>query len=232
MISFVIPVLNEGDELAQRLINLRAAFPASEIVMVDGGSHDASVAHGICHADVVLQGPCGRARQMNLGAQAASGPWLCFLHADTIPEFRDADLMRQLTAEPGWGFCQVKLSGRSSLLPIVSWFMNRRSRFTSVATGDQMLVIHRRLFDEHQGFADIPLMEDVELCKRLRRLVPPRVLPLRVQSSGRRWDQEGALRTIVLMWTLRLAYWLGCSPSLLWSRYYGGKPSSLTQASP
>ncbi|MEM1143113.1 MAG: TIGR04283 family arsenosugar biosynthesis glycosyltransferase [Pseudomonadota bacterium] len=230
MISFVIPVLNEGDALAARLIDVRAAFPTCEIVMVDGGSHDASVAQGIRHADVVLQGPRGRARQMNLGAEAASGPWLCFLHADTVPQFSEADLKQQLATGPCWAFCRINLKGRSSLLPIISWFMNRRSRITSVATGDQMLVAHRCLFDEQKGFADIPLMEDVEFCKRLRRVTPPRVLPLRVQSSGRRWDQKGALRTIVLMWTLRLAFWLGFSPNLLWARYYGGKPSSVTQA--
>ncbi|MEM6302243.1 MAG: TIGR04283 family arsenosugar biosynthesis glycosyltransferase [Pseudomonadota bacterium] len=222
MFSFVLPVLNEESGLVTALVELRRRFPDSELIVVDGGSTDRSATIALAHSDFVLSSERGRAKQMNLGASKASREWLCFLHADTIPQFDGAQLASAVSLQTNpWGFCRVQLSGVSRLLPMVAWFMNKRSKLTSVATGDQMLLIEREFFQRNNGFATVPLMEDIEICKRLRTLAKPAVLPLMVVSSGRRWDQRGALRTILEMWSLRLAYWLGVSPGRLWEVYYG-----------
>jgi rSAM/selenodomain-associated transferase 2 len=221
--SFIIPMLNEAPRIAPLLTRLRRDFPGSELLVVDGGSRDASVAGALPLADSVFLGPPGRARQMNLGAACARGEWLCFLHADTQPLFDEPGLGAALTAVREWGFCQVELAGRHRSLPLISWFMNRRAALTSVATGDQLLIVRRQVFQELGGFADMPLMEDVDICKRLRagsRAVP---IALKVRSSGRRWDEQGALATVLRMWLLRLAFFCGVSPERLHGHYYGSR---------
>ena len=223
MFSFVVPVLNEEERLADLLSDLADRFPGAERVVVDGGSSDRSVHVALQGAHVVLTGERGRAAQMNLGANASKGDWLCFLHADTTPLFDESQLQALDSAGARWSFCDVVLEGRSRGLSMVSYFMNRRSRLTSVATGDQLLLVRRDLFDHIGGVAQIPLMEDVEICKRLRRESPPSSAGLRVASSGRRWDEQGLVRTIARMWLLRLVYWMGVSPARLWSHYYGDR---------
>jgi rSAM/selenodomain-associated transferase 2 len=221
MLSFVIPVLNEAERIPHILERLRRDFPGSERIVVDGGSKDVSVARALAAADMVLLSDPGRARQMNLGAACARGDWLCFLHADTVPEFTAAELSPRLEVAPQWAFCRARLSSSRRSLAVVGWCMNQRSRVTSVATGDQLLMVRRETFAALGGFADVPLMEDVEICKRLRRRAPPQVLPLRVATSPRRWEEQGVVRTVLRMWALRLAYWLGVSPQRLWHHYYG-----------
>lgn len=219
--SFVIPVLDEAGRLAPLLRTLRRAFPAAELIVVDGGSRDGCVAEALGVADLVLLGERGRAAQMNLGAAVARGEWLCFLHADTVPEFRAEAFACTLSAGREWGFCRVRLSGRAPLLRLVEASMNLRSRCSRVATGDQLLFLRRGVFERCGGYAPIPLMEDIELSKRLRRLGPPAGGQLRVCSSSRRWEQRGLLRTILLMWRLRFLYACGVTPATLWTRYYG-----------
>jgi len=224
-ISFVLPVLNEEGRLGGFLADLKRRFPAAEVIVIDGGSADRSVAEALAAGVTVLMGAAGRARQMNLGAGAARGDWLFFLHADCEPDFGQDELCHTLagTAEagPDWGFCDVALQGRSAFLPVIAWFMNRRSRLTQVATGDQGLFLRRDVFEAGQGFAPIPLMEDVEISKRLRHQGRARGRGLVLRSSGRRWDEQGVTATILRMWVLRLAYWLGASPDRLWRHYYG-----------
>ena len=211
-LSIVMPVLNEVAELVgalQALAELRRA--GAELVVVDGGSDDDTVAMCQAAADLVLIAPRGRARQMNAGAHAASGQWLLFVHADTrLPPGALALVAGQLSdGRHNWGRFDVHIAGRSALLPVIAACMNQRSRLSGIATGDQAIFVRRQVFEVVGGYPDQPLMEDIELSRRLGRLGPPACLCERVTTSGRRWDQRGAWRTITLMWRLRLLDWLG-----------------------
>ena len=225
-LSIIMPVLNEGEGIAaalDALIDLRTL--GAELIVVDGGSQDATVQRARIRADRVVLGPRGRALQMNAGAEKATGDVLLFLHADTrLPPMAEMLVLDGL-ARSGrdWGRFNVKIAGRSPLLRIVGHMMNLRSRITGIATGDQAIFVKRDVFREVGGFAEIPLMEDIALCKALKRKSRPLCIRRRAVTLGRRWDKEGVLRTVVLMWRLRLAYYFGADPAVLARRYgYGG----------
>jgi rSAM/selenodomain-associated transferase 2 len=219
--SFVIPTLNEETSVERLLQQLRARFPNAQLVVADGGSrdHTRALARPLC--DKLIESAPGRARQMNLGAQQASGEYLLFLHADSFPGLDECQLQLYLASKPPWGFCRVSLEGKEMVFRIISYFINARSRATRVATGDQMLFIHRDFMQRAGGFDDIPLMEDVAFSKRLRKLAPPQWIKEPVATSSRRWREAGVLRTVVKMWALRFAYFIGVSPQHLWHYYYG-----------
>jgi rSAM/selenodomain-associated transferase 2 len=226
-LSIVMPVLDEeaaiGPALAA-LAPLRAR--GVEIVVVDGGSRDATTRVAAPGADVVLAAPRGRALQMNAGARAARGEVVLFLHADTVlPPEADRHVADGVS-ESGWGRFDVAIAGADPLLAVVALFMNVRSRLTGVATGDQAIFVRRDLFFAAGAFPEIPLMEDVALTKALKRIAPPRNLRERVVTSGRRWERHGTLRTIVLMWRLRLEFALGADPRRLARRYGVERTSS------
>lgn len=222
-LSIIVPALDEaaciGDTLVA-LASLRAR--GCEVLLVDGGSIDGTpdIAAPLC--DRVLSAPRGRAAQMNAGAAAANGDALLFLHADTrLPPGADTAVAGALAAGAGWGRFDVRLDGRHILLPLVAALMNLRSRLSGIATGDQAMFVRSTLFLDLGGFATLPLMEDVELSRRLRARGRPACLRLQVTTSARRWQRHGVLRTIVLMWRLRLAYALGVAPERLardWER--------------
>jgi len=224
-LSIVIPVLDEGDTIAaalDALADLRAL--GVEVIVVDGGSSDATVQRARLRTDRVLKAPRGRALQMNAGAEKATGDVLLFLHADTrLPAAAELVVLGGLERSGrAWGRFDVTIAGRHPLLAVVSRLMNLRSRATGIATGDQAIFVKRDAFVAAGGFPAIPLMEDIALCKRLKRVGPPLCLRERVVTSGRRWERHGVLRTIVLMWRLRLSYFLGADPALLARRYgYG-----------
>jgi rSAM/selenodomain-associated transferase 2 len=220
-ISFVIPVLNEEGNVAALLRVLRQQFPGSELIVVDGGSRDRTVALALPLCDQLLLCEPGRARQMNLGGRVASSDYLFFLHADSCPEVTAAALQTFLAQKPVWGFSRVRLSGAHAGFRVIEWFMNQRSRITCIATGDQMLFVGKALFEATGGFDDIPLMEDVAYCKRLRRLAAPFIVQEPVVTSSRRWEEGGVIATVVRMWALRLAYFLGIAPGTLLRHYYG-----------
>ncbi|WP_238946872.1 TIGR04283 family arsenosugar biosynthesis glycosyltransferase [Seongchinamella unica] len=220
--SFIIPTLDEAGTIADLLSRLRSQYPQAQLVVVDGGSSDATctLARPLC--DQLLQSLPGRARQMNAGLQAASGDYLFFLHADSRPSVSEQALAGYLGSGPRWGFCHLRLSGGEWQFRLISAFINGRSRVTRVATGDQMLFFAREELLRAGGFDDIPLMEDVAICKRFRRQAAPLVIAEPVTTSSRRWRQHGVVKTVVTMWALRLAYALGVSPQRLWRHYYGG----------
>jgi rSAM/selenodomain-associated transferase 2 len=210
--SIVIPTLNEAERIVGCLQVLRAWRKAgAELIVADGGSIDSTVVLARPWADRVLVGPRGRAKQMNHGASVATGDVLLFLHADTLlPADAPAALDAALAdAQVSWGRFDVRIDGESPLLELVAALMNLRSRLGGIATGDQAIFVRREVFQRVGGFPDQPLMEDIELCKRLRKLSKPACLRQRVTTSGRRWEQRGVLRTIVLMWMLRALYWIG-----------------------
>jgi rSAM/selenodomain-associated transferase 2 len=220
-LSIIIPVLNEAGAIEALLAPLQAWRGAGcEVIVADGGSVDGSRdrASGLC--DRMVEAPRGRASQMNAGARAAGGDALLFLHADTRLPPDTPDLVRAaFDAGALWGRFDVQIVGRSRWLPLVSRMVNWRSRWTGVATGDQAIFIRRAVFERCGGYADMPLMEDVELSKRLRRLARPACVRGPALTSGRRWDTHGAWRTILLMWRLRAEYFFGADPRRLALKY-------------
>ncbi len=216
-----MPVLNEAPRIAALLAALAPLrSQGAQLIVVDGGSHDGTAARCEGSADAVLTSPRGRALQMNAGAQAASGDALLFLHADTtLPPDAPALIQRALAGH-AWGRFDVRIEGRSRWLPVVAVLMNLRSRLSGIATGDQALFMRRGAFDAVGGFPEQPLMEDIEISRRLRvRHGAPACLHAKVITSGRRWDERGAWRTIVLMWRLRWMYWRGVSAERLAAAY-------------
>ncbi len=220
LISIVVPVLDEAEGLAAFLDHLQAWRPLAELIVVDGGSADASIAIATPLVDHVLRAERGRAAQMNAGAGLGRGRYLLFLHCDTRLSMSAEEFAAELDAVPGWGFCRVALSGEDWRLRIVETAMNLRSQLSGVATGDQCLFVERSLWDQTGGFASIPLMEDIEICKRLRRIRQPHIIAAAVVTSSRRWERRGVLATVLLMWRLRLAFWLGVPPARLVKKYY------------
>ena len=214
-VSVVVPVLNEAVTLPHLLSHLRTLQDeGAEVLLVDGGSHDATVQLAEQAGFRTVSAPKGRAQQMNVGAAHTGGELLLFLHADTrLPagglELVRKHLLNSQREAQVWGRFDVRIDGRVKLLPVVAWAMNLRSRVSGIATGDQAMFVTRSAFVSVGGFPDIPLMEDIALSKRLKALAPPLCLRAKATTSGRRWDERGAWRTVLLMWRLRWAYWRG-----------------------
>ncbi len=228
-ISVIIPVHNEAKSLSQLLASLQPLrAEGHEVIVVDGGSNDGSVAIAQGNCDKTERGSLGRARQMNKGASLATGNVLLFLHGDTwLP--KDAHLLicrRLVDADAMWGRFDVSFSNGALIFRLIATMMNLRSRITGVATGDQAIFVRAAEFRALGGFATIALMEDVELSKRLRQRGRPVCLSERVKTSSRRWERHGIARTIFLMWYLRFLFFCRVSPSRLAAIYYNSKSRS------
>ncbi len=218
-VSIIIPALNEAGTIETTLAPLQTwRADGHEIIVVDGGSTDATCTRAAKLVDQLLEAPPGRARQMNAGANASCNELLLFLHADTL---LPADAAAVLTAQsrPCWGRFDVRLSGGHFALRVVETLMNWRSRVTGIATGDQAMFVSRALFFAAGGFPDQPLMEDIALSATLRERLRPRCLRAWVVTSSRRWEQHGVFRTIAHMWWLRYRYWRGVDPQILAADY-------------
>ncbi len=216
MISVVIPALNEAQGIEQTLLPLQPLRQrGDEVILVDGGSVDATLARATPLVDRVVHSAPGRALQMSAGAALARGEWLWFLHADSVVPQGVGTLLQTAFQQGRWGRFDVRLSGRHPLLRLVEWMMNRHSCWSGVATGDQGIFLHRTLFEQLEGIPQLPLMEDIALSKRLRSVARPVCIATPLTTSSRRWEQRGVVRTIVLMWWLRFAYWAGVSPERL-----------------
>jgi rSAM/selenodomain-associated transferase 2 len=221
-LSIIIPMLNEQAIVVTSLARLQAFRDrGAEIIVVDGGSVDDSAQFALPLADRVIQAARGRASQMNAGATVASGDILLFLHLDCSLPVNADRLLAEATRDTlaGWGHFDVEIEGRHRLLATIAWCMNRRSRWSGIATGDQAIFVRRAWFEAAGRYPPIALMEDIALCKALRARGRAAVVRSRVRTSGRRWEQNGVLRTILLMWWLRLRYYLGGNPDRLASTY-------------
>ncbi|MFQ5657613.1 MAG: TIGR04283 family arsenosugar biosynthesis glycosyltransferase [Candidatus Methylomirabilales bacterium] len=227
MLSIIVPVLNEADNLRRLLSDLRKKCLGADVIVVDGGSTDSTpeVVEQFPFARLVLSRR-GRARQMNTGAREAQREILLFLHADTLLPDGALQAIQATLADPRivGGRFDVRLDSPRPIFQVITFLINLRSRLTSIMTGDQALFVRKEIFGQMDGYPEIALMEDVEFTKRLKRQGGLACLPLAVTTSVRKWEREGILRTILLMWILRLLYFFGASPSWLHRLYYGHPP--------
>jgi rSAM/selenodomain-associated transferase 2 len=224
-ISVIVPVLNEAQGISESLAALAPLRARGhEVIVVDGGSSDATAALAHGAADRVVSAPRGRASQMNAGAALACGEVLVFLHADTrLPEGAGARILQGLAASGrAWGRFDVRIEGASVFLPVIAFFMNLRSRVTGIATGDQAIFVRRDAFERAGRFPSLELMEDIALSRSLKGVSRPLCLADKAVTSGRRWERHGVLRTVFLMGWLRLAFFLGAAPARL-ARFYDGE---------
>jgi len=216
-LSIVVPALNEAPGIGAclaALAPLRAR--GHEVIVADGGSADGTARIAAPLADRVLEAPRGRAAQMNAGAAAASGQALLFLHADTRLPARADELVRDALRARPWGRFDLSIDSDDPRLAVIAYFINRRSRLTGIATGDQAIFVRR---DAFPGFPPIALMEDVAFSRVMKRVSPPACIAARALTSARRWERHGIARTVLLMWRLRYDYWRGADPDDLARRY-------------
>lgn len=233
MLSIIIPALDEATNLGRLLLPLRVICPGAEVVVVDGGSADGTGAVARRFSWVkVLSSRRGRARQMNAGASVAKGQSLLFLHADTLLPAGAEATIAQALSDPAVvaGRFDIRFDNPRPVFTVIAFFINLRSRLTKICTGDQALFVRRKTFEELGGYPEIPLMEDVEIAKRLKRLGRIRCLRSKVTVSARKWEREGVFKTILLMWALRLLYFIGVNPDRLHRWYYGHPPSLYQKA--
>jgi len=221
-ISVIVPALNEAGTIQATLQALQAMRRRGhELIVVDGGSTDTTVHRCQSLADRVLHASRGRARQMQAGAEQAQGSIFWFLHADTVPpDDSDQAILHALHyGKRRWGHFDIRFQEGNFLLVVIAWAMNRRARLSRIATGDQGIFVTRDLFEHINGFQQLPLMEDIALSRSLKKHTPPVCIARKLTTSARRWKQHGIVTTVLLMWSLRLAYFLGISPDTL-ARHY------------
>ena len=220
-VSIIIPVLNEAQHIADTLMSLAAyRSQGHEVIVIDGGSNDDTVSISEQYADRVLHSDAGRAIQMNSGIDEASGDALLFLHADTrLPADAVTKLIHAVEDGYFWGRFNVRLSGKHFMFRIIECMMNLRSCITGVVTGDQAIFVSHESIEIVGAYPRLPLMEDVVFSKRLRKLGWPACIRQQVVTSSRRWEDKGILRTMLLMWRLRLLFFLGVSADRLARQY-------------
>jgi len=228
MLSVIIPVLNEAKNLERLLPHVRAICPGAEVIVVDGGSEDETLAFVSRFPWVkCVSSGRGRATQMNAGAKVARGEVFLFLHADTLLPGGAQEAILGAFTDPGivGGRFDVRFDNPRLIFKVIAALMNLRSRLSEICTGDQAIFVKREVFEALGGYPEIPLMEDVELTRRLKRRGRLSSLSLQVTTSARKWEQERVLRTILIMWTIRLLYSVGVGPERLHQWYYCSLPS-------
>ncbi len=222
--SLIIPTLNEEKTIASCLLALQPLRDKCEIIIADATSGQPIANSSNAYlADKIISSAKGRARQMNASASHASGDVLIFLHADTYLPENALALIEQHIGNKQWGRFDIQLSGDHFMLKVIAWMMNRRSRLTAIATGDQVIFVTKQAFAAVGHYPEIALMEDIALSKALKKISPPICLNAKVTSSCRRWQHFGIYRTILLMWTLRLRYFFGADPQQLAEFYSRGR---------
>jgi len=214
--SIIIPTLNEEKAIQSCLLALQPLRNDCEIIIADGDSIDNTRGLAEPLADKLIISAKGRAKQMNNGARHATGDVLIFLHADTsLPENALQLIQQKINRTRQWGRFDIQLSGNPFMLKVIAQMMNWRSRLTGIATGDQVIFVTRQAFNKAGQYPEINLMEDIALCKALKKISPPTCLKDKVISSGRRWESHGIYKTMLLMWSIRLRYFFGTDPQTL-----------------
>ena len=225
MVSIIIPVLNE-EECIERFLNHLQKFKGlssseakgqSEIILVDGGSEDKTTEIASrCDGITIVSSSRGRAQQMNAGAKVANGDILFFLHADTsLPENAISAVEEIIKKDADGGCFGLKIDSSRLPLRIASQLITLRTKATHVASGDQTIFVRRKVFDKLGGYADIPLMEDLDFTRRLKKTGNFVELDLKVSTSARRWEKWGVFKNILLTWSLRILYYIGIPPERL-----------------
>ncbi len=221
-ISIIIPTFNEAGNISMTLDNIsKFVEQGHECIVVDGGSSDATAS--ICSAYQVtfLHSEKGRATQLNYGASHASNAVLVFLHADSLlPDCTVMEINKQLDNKTSWGRFNVKFTGKHFILGVIAALMNIRSCLTGIATGDQAMFVFKDIFESVHGFPEIPLMEDIALSKALKQYSAPACIKQAVITSSRRWETNGYIKTILLMWKIRLLYFFGVPADKLAKMYH------------
>ncbi len=221
--SFIIPVLNENLFFTKQQLYLQALLnQGHEIIIVDGSSKDDTRLAAEKLGCICIQTKASRGHQLHSGANASSNDILVFLHADTILPLTATTTIYDALNKPSsyWGRFNVAFTNKKLIFKMIAWFMNKRSCLTSIITGDQTLFIKRNVYFDTGGYADLPLMEDIEFSKRLKKHSKPICISETVLTSSRKWEQHGIFRTILLMWRLRLLYFLGVPADQLAKQYY------------
>lgn len=223
-LSIIVPVLNEENHLPLLLKDLSlCCCEDDEVIIVDGGSTDDGVVNAQGLVDLVMEATKGRATQMNQGASMSSGKVLWFIHADCrLDRACRMEIEKAIEAGFMWGYFDVTIGGTRRIYRIIEWFMNNRSRISRIATGDMGIFVTRELFEDTGGFPDIELMEDIALCKKIKK-TKPFVSGRRLIISERRWEKHGIFKTILLMWYLRLVWFLGVPSHILAKQYDEGQ---------
>jgi len=214
----IIPTLDEAAGIASVVERLRSQIePTDELIVVDGGSRDQTVSFAEAAGAKVVTAPSGRGKQMNAAAAVSHGQVLLFVHADTTLSdgFRSALELVLDDSLVGWGRFDIGFDSRHLGLRFIAWMINRRSRLTRGATGDQAIFVRRTLFERVGGFHEPVLFEDVDLCRRLKPKARMGVPTAKAITSARRWENRGILRTVVTMWMLKTAYLIGVPSSRL-----------------
>lgn len=221
--SIIIPTLNEEKTIQSCLLALLPLRNECEIIIADCDSIDNTQILAAPLADIVITSAKGRAKQMNNGAKHATGNVLIFLHVDTcLPENALQLIQQEISSARQWGRFDIQLSGKHFMLKAIAQMMNWRSRLTGIATGDQVIFVTRLAFEKAGQYPEINLMEDIAICKALKKISPPICLKHKVISSGRRWEYNGIYKTILLMWSIRLRYFFGADPQTLAFLYASG----------
>lgn len=225
MLSIIVPTLNEAAQITEALAAARNAAPHAEIIVADGGSSDDTVTLAAQLAQIVYA-PRGRARQMNAGAQHAQGEILLFLHADTRLPTNAVERITDVLADSrvvGGGFA-LRFDAQGWMYEIIARSTNLRSRLRQVFTGDQAIFVRASVFRKIGGFADIPLMEDLEIWKRLADAGQISLTTPPVLVSARRHRRFGPLRVLITGWLYQTLYAIGVPPFALHRFYYGRPP--------
>ena len=227
-LTIIVPILNELNGI-ENLVSHLAQVGAEQVIIVDGGSADGSLTWLKKHWEdrddgrIAMQAPAGRALQMNAGVWLASSDIILFLHSDSrLPRGAKLEVLAARERQNIWGRFDIEFSGHTGSrwsMRVIALLINIRSRLTSIATGDQAIFVDRGIFKKVGGYPKIQLMEDVALSKTLKRQGVPHCSALKVRTSARRWEQGGVIKTVLLMWYFRLAYFLGASPKRLADQY-------------